>query len=60
MKLKFTNHAQYRTGEREVSIEDIKSTINNPDFSEILNGKVKCRKSFDGKTGPTPTNETTA
>lgn len=50
MKLKFTNHAQYRTGEREISIEDIKSVIRNPDFLEASNGKTKGRKLLDGKT----------
>ncbi|HKZ37574.1 MAG TPA: DUF4258 domain-containing protein [Chryseolinea sp.] len=50
MKLKFTNHAQYRIEERGISIEDIKFVINNPDFSEINNGKIKCRSLIDGET----------
>lgn len=49
MKLKFTNHVQYRIEEREISIEDLKSAINKPDFSEVLNGKIKSKKLFDGK-----------
>ncbi|MDO8573049.1 MAG: DUF4258 domain-containing protein [bacterium] len=51
MKFRFTNHAQYRILERKISIENIKSVINKPDLSEVLpNDKIKCRRSFDGKT----------
>lgn len=50
MKFRFTNHAQYRILERKISIENIKSVINKPDLLEVLSsGKIKCRKSFDGK-----------
>ena len=35
MKLKFTDHAQYRIRERKISIEDIKSVVRSPDFSKI-------------------------
>jgi len=49
MKLKFTDHAQYRIFyERGISAEDIKLVIEYPDRSEKLQeGLIKSRKFLD-------------
>ncbi len=50
MKLIITYHAQFRLNERGISIENIKKTINSPDFLEILlSGKIRARKYFGVK-----------
>lgn len=47
MKLKFTNHAQYRIRERDISIEWLKEAINNPDYHKKSFGdKITVRKKF--------------
>ncbi len=51
MKLRFTDHVQFRINEREISIEEIKQAINNPDYSGIvLGGKILSKKKFGQKT----------
>ncbi len=51
MKFKFTNHAQYRIDERGISIEDIKSVINAPDYARnTFDGRTEAGKKFFKKT----------
>lgn len=48
MKLKFTDHAQYRIRERKISIEDIKSVVRNPDFSKnSAGGYIESKKKIE-------------
>lgn len=49
MKLKLTHHAQFRLNERGISIEKIKQTINQPDFLELLDEKIRVKKDFGDK-----------
>ena len=51
MKLKITDHAQYRIRERKISIEDIKSVVRNPDFSKnsVDNRYIESRKKTENK-----------
>lgn len=50
MKLKFTDHAQYRIRERKISIEDIKSVVRSPDFSKnSADGYIESRKKIESK-----------
>ena len=49
MKLRFTNHAQFRIFQRKISIEDIKKVIREPDFSRRSFGDtVLARKIING------------
>lgn len=48
MELHFTHHAQYRLHTRNFSIEKMKETIRNPDFTELCkDGKIVSIKRFD-------------
>ena len=51
MKLRFTNHAKYRILERKIKIDDIKSTIKNPDYcGYTFDNKMVARKLIGDKT----------
>lgn len=48
MKLKFSNHVQYRILERVISTEDIKAVIGKPDYSKnTFNGRIEAGKKLD-------------
>ena len=48
MKLRFTNHAQYRIGiDRLISIEDVKHVINYPDKSKREDGVIISSKKIE-------------
>jgi hypothetical protein len=45
VKLKFVYHSQYRLYQREISTEDIKNIIRNPDIQQpSFNGRIKATK----------------
>ncbi len=46
MKLKFTDHAQYRLYKRNFSTEQMKQTILFPDFTRVSYGKIVSSKRF--------------
>jgi len=51
MKLAFTDHAKFRIIERGISVEKIKTTLKNPEYSEkVFGDKYKVGKTFGGKT----------
>jgi hypothetical protein len=50
VKFKFTHHSQYRIEKRGISVLDIKSIIQNPDYSRMeQNGIIVCLKSVGEK-----------
>jgi hypothetical protein len=50
MKLKFTNHSQYRIEERGISVEDIKMVLRKPDSAKETFGKTVANKKIERKT----------
>ena len=50
MKITLTKHAQKRMSERNIKIEDIKNTIEMPDYTIIKNGKIESYKKINEKT----------
>lgn len=50
MKIIFTNHAQQRKIERSVSDEQIKQTIELPDYTIKKENKIEAHKRINDKT----------
>jgi len=49
MKFVFTNHAQYRINERNISISKVKEAIIKPDKKNTQHDLIVVRKSFGKK-----------
>lgn len=50
MRITLTKHAQKRISERNIKIEDIKNTIEMPDYTIVKNGKIESYKKINEKT----------
>tara|TARA_Y100000034_G_scaffold121622_2_gene166071 strand:+ start:473 stop:685 length:213 start_codon:yes stop_codon:yes gene_type:complete len=50
MKIILTNHAKQRMSERAIKMQDLKETIDMPDYTIKNNGVIEAYKKLDNKT----------